>query len=136
MVAMNPFRNMSSQFHVTHEKMGKGSHKLILSNYDSDYLATVTYDHHTDKTMDRPSRIEVDYLKSPREGQGHAKALMQHMYDRYPKSFIDWGQTIHPAATHLASQFETKHYDRTAYEPSEDQHIEEGEGMWSGLNDD
>ena len=110
--------NLSSQFHVTHDKLDKGSHSLTLSNMDSSNLARVSFDHYTDPTMDRPSRIEVDYLKSHREGQGHAKALMQHVYNRYPKSFIDWGLTIHPAATHLASQFEDKYYDRTAYEPN------------------
>ena len=109
--------NLSSQFHVTHEKLGVGSHALTLSNMDSENLARVSFDHYTDPNMDRPSRIEVDYLKSHHEGKGHAKALMQHVYDRYPKSFIDWGRTIHPASTHLASQFEDKYYDRTAYEP-------------------
>jgi GNAT superfamily N-acetyltransferase len=124
--------NLSSQFYVTHDKLDKGSHSLTLSNMDSDNLARVSFDHYTDPTMDRPSRIEVDYLKSHREGQGHAKALMQHVYDRYPKSFIDWGLTIHPAATHLASQFEDKYYDRTAYEPNHDEYVEGTEGMYSG----
>lgn len=50
---------------------------------------------------------------------------MQHMYDRYPKSFIDWGQTIHPAATHLAEDFENKYYDRTAYQQDDGE-----EGGW------
>ena len=129
---MNPMRHMSTQFHVIHEKMGKGSHKLTLSNPDSSHLATVTYDHHNDPLMDPPSRIEVDYLKSHREGQGHGQALMQHLYDRYPKSFIDWGRTIHPASTHMAGKFEDKYYDRTAYEPDDDEYISGTEGMYSG----
>jgi len=118
---MNPFRNLSTQFHVIHTKGGlKGTHELTLTSFDSGNLANVFYEHHTDPSYDLPSRIEVGYLKSNREGKGHAKALMQHLYDRYPKSHIDWGLTIHPAATHLAEGFENKYYDRTSYQPEED----------------
>lgn len=112
-------RNLSQQFNVIHEKLGKGFHDLILTNFESDNLARVSYSHHTDPTYDRPSRIEIGYLKSNREGQGNAKELMQRLYDRYPKSFIDWGFTISPAATHLAEHFENKYYDRTSYEPDD-----------------
>lgn len=126
-------RNLSQQFHVIHEKLGPREHALTLSSMDSSHLARVSYEHHTNDEGN--SQIDIDYLKSPREGKGHAKALMQHMYDRYPKSFIDWGKTIHPAATHLASQFEDKYYSRTNYEPDHDEHIEGTEGMYSGHPD-
>lgn len=117
---MNPYRNMSTQFNVLHEKLDTGEHSLTLTNFDSDNLARVTFSHHNDPTMDRPSRIEVDYLKSHQEGKGHARALMQRLYDRYPKSFVDWGLTIKPAATHLAQNFENRYYDRTAYQQNDD----------------
>lgn len=126
-------RNLSQQFHVTHEKLGPGEHSLTLSSMDSSHLARVSFEHHTND--DGNSQIDIDYLKSPREGKGHAKALMQHVYDRYPKSFINWGKTIHPAATHLASQFEDKYYNRTAYEPDHDEYIHGTEGMYSGHPD-
>jgi hypothetical protein len=113
---MKPFRNLSTQFHVTHEKVGRGRHLLTLSNMDSSNLAWVSFEHHNDPEYDIPSRIEIEYLQSHQEGSGHAKALMQHLYDRYPKSHIDWGLTVHPAATHLANHFEDKYYKRTAYE--------------------
>ena len=125
-------RHMSTQFHVTHKKMGKGSHKLTLSNPDSDHLATVTYDHQRAMGTDLPSLINVDYLKSHREGQGHGQVLMQHLYDRYPKSDIDWGSTIHPASTHMAEKFKDKYPNRTAYVPATEEYIEGTEGMYSG----
>lgn len=115
-------RNLSQQFNVIHERLGKGSHALTLTDFDSDNLARVSFENYTDINSFNGSTkptIEIDYLKSNREGRGHAKTLMQHMYDRYPKSFIDWGLTIHPAATHLAEHFENKYYNRTAYEPND-----------------
>lgn len=112
--------HMSSQFEFIHEKVGKGSHILRMNNFDGE-KATLEYDHYTDADdEDMPSRIEASYLRSPDEGKGHARKMMQHLYDRYPKSFIDWGRTIHPASTHLAEEFETKYYNRTAYEPDHD----------------
>lgn len=106
-------RNLSQQFNVIHEKLGHRDHALTLSSFDSPMLARVTFDHWND---DGQSLIDIDYLKSHEEGKGHAKYLMEHLYNRYPKSTIDWGPTIHPAATHLAEQFTEKYPNRTAYE--------------------
>lgn len=117
---MNPFRHMSSQFNVIHHKRGVGQHELTLTSPDNDDLASVYFFHHNDPTMEPSSRIEIGLLGSNVEGQGHAKRLMQHLYDRYPKSFIDWGMTINPASTHLAEHFENKYYNRTSYQPAED----------------
>jgi len=122
--------NLSRQFHVTHSKLDKGSHSLTLSNMDSSNLARVSFDNYTND--DGNSQIDIDYLKSHHEGKGHAKALMQHLYDRYPNSNINWGLTIHPAATHLASQFEDAYPNRTDYEQNHDEYVEGTEGMYSG----
>ena len=111
--------NLSSQFHVTHDKLGAGWHALTLSNMDSSHLARVSFEHYNDPHSEPSSRIDIDYLKSNVEGQGHAQRLMDHMYNRYPKSHIDWGLTINPASTHIASKFEDKYYDRTSYQPEE-----------------
>lgn len=110
--------HLSQQFRVTHDKLGPGYHALTLSDRDNSHLARVSFENHTND--DGNSQIDIDYLKSHQEGKGHAKALMQHLYDRYPKSSINWGLTIHPAATHLAEQFEDKYYRRTSYEPNHD----------------
>ena len=87
-------------------------------DFKSDFpAAEVTYSEYRDD-YDEPT-IEVDYLKSHDEGKGHAKALMEHMYQTKPH-FINWGHTISPASTHLANQFEDKYYNRTAYYTDED----------------
>jgi GNAT superfamily N-acetyltransferase len=112
---MNPFRNLSTQFHVTHEKLGHRDHSLTLSSFDSPMLARVTFDHWHDEDNYGKSTIDIDYLKSHEEGKGYARALMEHLYKRYPKSFISWGPTIHPAATHLAEEMAQK-YGRTDWE--------------------
>ena len=122
--------NLSRQFHLTHNKLSKGSHSLTLSNMDSSNLARVSFDNYIND--DGNSQIDIDYLKSHHEGKGHAKALMQHLYDRYPNSNINWGLTIHPAATHLASQFEDTYPNRTDYEQNHDEYVEGTEGMYSG----
>lgn len=112
----NPYRNLSSQFHVTHEKLDTGQHLLTLRDFGSSNLAAVDFDHYTDEGG---SNIEIGYLKSHQEGKGHARALMEHLYQRYPQSHVDWGLTVHPAATHLANEFETKYYDRTSYQQND-----------------
>lgn len=96
---------------------GIGRYSLRMNAPDYEGVAAVDYDTYTDDYGD--PRIEVDYLKSHREGQGNAKRLMEHLYQRYPKHHIDWGMTISPASTHLASQFEEKYYNRTSYQPEE-----------------
>jgi hypothetical protein len=114
---------------------GGGQQKLVLTNSDGRRLATVTYDLRNDPMTAMPSRIEVDYLKSNFEGQGHGQELMQNLYDRYPNSFIDWGETINPTSTHMAEKFADRYYDRTAYEPNIDQGVVGTEGMYSGEPD-
>lgn len=118
------FGNMSTQYNVTHETIkdvksrdGNKFHKLTLASFDSDDLANVTYDHQSHNSWTRDAGIRVNFLKSNREGEGHGKRIMQHLYDRYPKSPIDWGSTIKPASTHMAKQFQSKYPDRTSFEP-------------------
>jgi len=92
-----------------------GDHRLNAyhPSYSDDYpVSWVSYDRYDD---DYQPTIDVTYFKSNDEGKGHGRAVMQHLYDFYPKHFINWGHTIHPAAEHLASQFEEHNYDRTAY---------------------
>jgi hypothetical protein len=128
---------LSSKNITTIEKSasGGGQQKLVLTNSDGRRLATVTYDLRNDPMTAMPSRIEVDYLKSNFEGQGHGQELMQNLYDRYPNSFIDWGETINPTSTHMAEKFADRYYDRTAYEPDIDQGVVGTEGMYSGEPD-
>lgn len=127
--------NMSRQFEFLHNKKnlkitqnGKeqnfATHSLTMSDFDGP-LASVNYSHYNDPDSDPSSRIEIGLLHSNQEGKGHARRLMQHVYDRYPKSYIDWGLTTHPAATRLAEEFYSKHYDRTSYEPVDDPDFED-----------
>lgn len=97
------------------EYAGSERYKMLMhtSDYEGMPVASVTYDTYENEYT-RPT-LEVSYLKSHLEGKGHAKALMQHIYDQYPKHYIDWGHTISPASTHLAQQFEDKYYNRTGY---------------------
>lgn len=98
------------------EDWGDERYKMALNTPDFSHAATVTYDIYHDP---HPT-LEVSYLKSHIEGKGHARKLMENLYQKYPKHFIDWGLTISPASAHLASQFEDKYYDRTAYRTSDD----------------
>lgn len=89
----------------------------------SDVLSYVQFDAFTDPSADRPDRIEVSMLRTPPQhrGKGYARKVMQRLYDEYPQHFIDWGHTMHPAATKLAQDFENQYYDRTAYEIPHDE---------------
>ena len=127
-----PSKNITT---IEKSASGGGQQKLVLTNSDGRRLATVTYDLRNDPMTAMPSRIEVDYLKSNFEGQGHGQELMQNLYDRYPNSFIDWGETINPTSTHMAEKFADRYYDRTAYEPNIDQGVVGTEGMYSGEPD-
>ena len=97
---------------------GDGRYIMMLHLPDYPRAASVEYDLYSDDYGD--PHLDVNYLKSNIEGQGHAKRLMDHLYKTYPKHHIDWGQTIHPASAHLASQFEEKHYGRTSYQLPEE----------------
>ena len=127
-----PSKNITT---IEKSASGGGQQKLVLTNSDGRRLATVTYDLRNDPMTAMPSRIEVDYLKSNFEGQGHGQELMQNLYDRYPNSFIDWGETINPTSTYMAEKFADRYYDRTAYEPNIDQGVVGTEGMYSGEPD-
>ena len=135
--AVNKPMTLPSKNITTIEKSGSGGgqQKLVLTNSDGRRLATVTYDLRNEPMSAMPSRIEVDYLKSNFEGQGHGQELMQNLYDRYPNSFIDWGITINPTSTYMAEKFADRYYDRTAYEPDIDQGVVGTEGMYSGEPD-
>lgn len=65
-------------------------------------------------------QIDVEWLQSHEEGKGHARRLMQNLYDTYPENTIHWGQIVHPASQNLAEQFSEKYPDRTAYDLDED----------------
>ena len=92
-------------------------YKMMLHTPERRQVADVTYGIYDN---DRTPTIDVSYLKSHEEGKGYARRLMQNLYDTYPKHFINWGQTISPASTHLAQQFEDKYYNRTAYYTDQD----------------
>jgi hypothetical protein len=124
---MSAHHNLGDQFKVVHQKLGHGAsginnwHSLTLTDpKEGKDLASVDFEHYNDPHSEPSSRIEIGYLKSHVEGQGHAQRLMDHLYNRYPKSNVDWGLTINPASTHIASKFEDKYYDRTSYQPEED----------------
>jgi hypothetical protein len=80
-------------------------------------VASVSYDKYDN---DNVPTIDITYLKSNDEGKGHGRAIMQYLYDFYPNHFINWGAVVHPAAEHLASQFEEHNYSRTAYYTPDD----------------
>ena len=124
---MPAHEHLSGQFKVVHQKLGQGVsggrgwHSLTLTDpKEGKDLARVSFEHYNDPDFEPSSRIDIDYLKSHVEGQGHAQRLMDHLYNRYPKSHVDWGLTINQASTHIASKFEDKYYDRTSYHPEED----------------
>lgn len=97
-----------------------GDGRYTMHAYANDHpVASVSYNE-LESEDDRPS-ISVDYLQSHQEGKGHARALMQNLYDRYgDDTVVDWGFTIHPAATHLAEQFSEKYPHRTDFIENED----------------
>jgi len=58
---------------------------------------------HAELEQDGPHTY-VSYLKSHDEGKGHAGRLMEKVYEK-SEGPVDWGYTLHPAATHLAEKF-------------------------------
>jgi hypothetical protein len=64
--------------------------------------------------------VYIDYLKSNQEGEGHAKALLDFIYDKYKSSNIDWGQILHPAASYLYNKYSEKHGRSYSWEDWED----------------
>ena len=113
--------NLSHQFEMVdhgEEMSGNGRYSLFMHQPDWPRVAGVDFDTYTDDYGD--PRLEVNYLKSQIEGKGNAQRLMEHLYQRYPKHHIDWGRTINPASTHIASKFEDKYYSRTSYQPEEE----------------
>lgn len=116
----------SDQFRFVHEKLGtgvaknRGWHALSMLDKEGNPLARVSFEHYNDPHVEPSSVIDIDYLKSHDEGKGHAQRLMEHLYNRYPKSFVNWGLTINPTSTHIAQKFEDKYYNRTSYQPEDD----------------
>lgn len=96
---------------------------LVDPSFDKEFpVAHVEYQEYDD---DLGPQIDIDYIKSHREGQGNARTLMEGLYSKYPKHYINWGKTINPASTHLAEQFNEK-YGRTDWEPEyEDIHLDD-----------
>lgn len=94
------------------EDFGDGRFTMMLHLPNYERAAAVDYDIYEDTYG---PTLEVSYLKSNLEGKGHARRLMENLYQTYPKHQINWGQTISPASAHLASQFEDKYYNRTTY---------------------
>lgn len=86
--------------------------RLSMSVPDYREVAWVEF---TQTALNDEPYIEVSYLKSNIEGSGHARAVMEELYSRYPDAHIDWGETIHPASKHLAEDFEDRYFSRTSY---------------------
>lgn len=101
-------------------------YSMVMDTPDHPEVASVSFD-----VFDHPPTVSVGLLQSYQQGRGHARKLMQNLYDTFPEHAVDWGATTHPAATHLASQFAEKYKDRTSYfpddegyDPEDDKHIE------------
>lgn len=54
----------------------------------------------------------IDLVHSEQEGQGHASTLINHLYNKYPRHDVDWGEIQHPAASHLYQKF-SKQFGRS-----------------------
>lgn len=100
------------------EDYGDGNYNMR-AMLDGRTVAAVRYNELSSEE-DRPT-VSVDYLQSHEEGKGHARQLMQNLYDKYGSpTVVDWGFTVHPAATHLAEQFWAKYPHRTDFIENED----------------
>lgn len=64
--------------------------------------------------------VYIDYLKSNEEGSGHAKMLLDFIYNKYQSSNIDWGEILHPAASYLYEKYSEKHGRSFSWEDDED----------------
>lgn len=79
--------------------MFRGAEKEPVAHVDFDY---------------ENNQVEVQWLHSKEERQGHATRLMEHVYSQHPDMNIDWGWT-NKKSTGLAEKFATTHYGRTTY---------------------
>ena len=87
---------------------------MMHAKVGSKTVASVDFDELSSEE-DRPS-VAIGHLRSHEEGKGHARRLIQNLYDRYgDDTIVDWGFTVHPAATHLAEQFSAKYPHRTDF---------------------
>ena len=79
--------------------------KTLRGYHKGDWVGLVDY---------KPNKrgIKVEYISSPFSGEGHAQAMMHHIYQQHPESEINWGNTLNAASTHLADKFD-KMYGRT-----------------------
>lgn len=59
-------------------------------------------------------------VRSNEEGQGHASALIDHLYKKYPRHDIDWGEIQHPAASHLYKKFSQKYGRSHSWDDEQD----------------
>lgn len=89
-----------------------GTSSLEMSTPDFRGVAWVQF---VQTVFDGEPYIEVCYLKSNREGSGHARAVMEELYSLYPDAHVDWGETVHPASLHLAEDFEDRYFSRTSF---------------------
>ena len=59
-------------------------------------------------------------VRSNDEGQGHASALIEHLYNKYPRNNVDWGEIQHPAASHLYKKFSQKYGRSHSWDDEQD----------------
>jgi hypothetical protein len=90
-------RNLGEQFRFVTRP--RGDSKVIELHRGGTPLGYAQIEHSDGHTY-------VSYLKSHQEGQGHARRIMEHVYNKYSGP-VDWGHTTSPAATHLAESFES-----------------------------
>jgi hypothetical protein len=106
-------------FHITDEPDSDGVDKSsrILRLHSAQHgQNAASLDYHSD-----PIGVTyIDYLRSPYEGSGHATALLEHLYHKFPSHNIDWGEILHPAASHLYNKFSNKYGRSYSWEDWED----------------
>lgn len=106
--------NLGRQFIFRDEPHGDTRMLKMVPEGKKTSVAYVQYSKHNE------GQIDVDWLKSHQEGQGHARRIMEHLYSSYPEHTISWGDTVHPKSEHLAADFEARYPDRTSYETKDD----------------
>ena len=62
----------------------------------------------------------IDLVRSNNEGQGHASKLIDHLYNKYPRHDIDWGEIQHPAASHLYQKFSNRYGRSHSWDDEQD----------------
>ncbi len=93
-----------------------GARKLWLYKGENEDYAPAWMEYHFDPI----GVVYIDYLKSNEEGKGHARMLLDYIYETYQSSNIDWGEILHPAASYLYDEYSEKHGRSFSWEDDED----------------